>query len=365
MKTIILASLVANVIALSVSAEPQGENKLSKEIQVIDSKIQRLNNKNKERKTKINRIERELQSLDKQLTTKTTELTRLNRKLKTKEKRTDDLRSAHKGLLEKLQTQKQRLAEHLRSAQMNAKKVQARSLTNADPLPQYLRNQQYFSYFQRAQNALIRDFQSNAASVAQLSNQLSSELDKLDSLKQKVAKKRAALSSTQRAQKSVVASLTTNHSKDKKQLLKLATNRDALNQLLEQLQNQPAADSGFTQLQGKLEWPVKGKITKQRLPGVTIVTPTGEAVHAIAKGRIVFADRMRGFGLLAIIDHGGGYMSLYGHNQSLSAKKGKRVSFGEKIATTGTNRDTDQAGLYFEIRQDAAPLDPRDWCKDS
>ncbi|HBS26420.1 MAG TPA: hypothetical protein DD827_04720 [Gammaproteobacteria bacterium] len=366
LKTHLLTFSLLSITVSAVLAEPQSESKLSKEIGEINSKIQSLNTKNKERNIEIDKIEGSLRSLDAQLTNNSTKLTRLNRNLNKKEQRRLTLQTTYKNLTKKLQTQKSAIADQLRSAQINAKKVQAKSLARGQSLPQYLRNQHYFAYLHRAHNELIRDSQKNADKVHGLEAQLSSELGDLDALKKQVARQRAALNSTQQKQKTVVASLSLDQSNDQKQLAELAINRSALNELLEQLRNQPSTDNdnGFSRLQGKLSWPLKGKITKQRLPGVTILSLPGHSVHAIAKGRVVFAGQMRGFGLLAIVDHGGGYMSLYGQNQSLLVKKGMMVNSGEKISTSGKNQSSSQAGLYFEIRHNAEPRDPRDWCKD-
>jgi len=96
---------------------------------------------------------------------------------------------------------------------------------------------------------------------------------------------------------------------------------------------------------------------------VTIGAHIGAEVHAVSGGRVVFADWMRGFGLLAIIDHGDGYMSLYAHNQSLYKRVGEWVEAGELIAKVGDSGGQTDSGLYFEIRHQGKPVDPAAWCK--
>jgi septal ring factor EnvC (AmiA/AmiB activator) len=88
-------------------------------------------------------------------------------------------------------------------------------------------------------------------------------------------------------------------------------------------------------------------------------------VRAIWHGRVAFADWLRGFGLLLIIDHGGGYMSLYGHNQSLYKEVGDWVQVGELIATVGDSGGNTEPGLYFEIRYKGTPQDPTNWCNEA
>lgn len=136
-----------------------------------------------------------------------------------------------------------------------------------------------------------------------------------------------------------------------------------------------AVEQPFTALQGKLPWPTQGNIAIHfgaledrsglRYTGVLIKAPLGQSVHAIYPGRVVFANRLQGFGLLMIIDHGNGYMSLYGHNQKLYKKVGDIVQANEAIAAVGDTGRHVPAGLYFEIRHDSEPVNPQEWCATS
>ena len=92
-----------------------------------------------------------------------------------------------------------------------------------------------------------------------------------------------------------------------------------------------------------------------------LAAATGTAVHAVYHGRVAFADWLPGLGLLIIVDHGGGYMSLYGHNEALLKESGEWVSPGDDIAQVGDSGGQAEPGLYFEIRHDGEPLDPRQW----
>ena len=107
--------------------------------------------------------------------------------------------------------------------------------------------------------------------------------------------------------------------------------------------------------------PRLGSLLKWR--GVVIDAQPGRPVRAIAYGRVVFADWLRGFGLLLIIDHGDGYMSLYGHNQALYKEAGDWVAPGEVVATVGDSGGEVRPGLYFEIRHDGRPVNPARWCR--
>jgi len=130
----------------------------------------------------------------------------------------------------------------------------------------------------------------------------------------------------------------------------------------------------FAKAKGKLPWPVDGNLVarygtprggdaRTKWDGVLIGASVGSQVHAVHGGRVVFADWLRGAGLLVILDHGNGYLSLYGHNQSLLRDAGDIVKAGDPIATVGTSGGQETAALYFAIRQQGRPSDPAQWCR--
>ncbi|TFF41321.1 murein hydrolase activator EnvC [Pseudomonas sp. RIT623] len=130
----------------------------------------------------------------------------------------------------------------------------------------------------------------------------------------------------------------------------------------------------FSAARGKLPWPVNGRLlarfgdargsdARAKWDGVMIGASAGTQVRAVHGGRVVFADWLRGAGLLVILDHGNGYLSLYGHNQSLLKSAGDIVKAGEAISTVGDSGGQDSAGLYFAIRQQGRPSDPAQWCR--
>ncbi|MCQ4321948.1 murein hydrolase activator EnvC family protein [Stutzerimonas stutzeri] len=134
------------------------------------------------------------------------------------------------------------------------------------------------------------------------------------------------------------------------------------------------AGGPFAKAKGKLPWPVDGRLVarygtprggdaRTKWDGVLIGADIGTQVRAVHGGRVVFADWLRGAGLLVILDHGNGYLSLYGHNQSLLRDAGDIVKAGDPIATVGTSGGQEAAALYFAIRQQGRPSDPAQWCR--
>jgi septal ring factor EnvC (AmiA/AmiB activator) len=137
------------------------------------------------------------------------------------------------------------------------------------------------------------------------------------------------------------------------------------------------ADGDFAQWRGKLVLPVRGEVTARfgsprpteaqvdapTWKGVFIRAPAGADVHAVAAGRVVFADWLRGFGNLLVIDHGDGFLSVYGNNESLLAAVGAAVEAGDPVATVGSTGGVAEPGLYFEIRLKGRPIDPLRWAQ--
>ena len=107
----------------------------------------------------------------------------------------------------------------------------------------------------------------------------------------------------------------------------------------------------------------RGSDARAKWDGVMISAAAGSQVHAVHGGRVVFADWLRGAGLLVILDHGNGYLSLYGHNQTLLKSAGDVVKAGESISTVGNSGGQDTPALYFAIRQQGRPSDPAQWCR--
>ena len=131
------------------------------------------------------------------------------------------------------------------------------------------------------------------------------------------------------------------------------------------------ADEPFSRLKGKLAWPVQGRVAGDfgqprgagpvKWNGVLLEAPAGTPVRAVYHGRVAFADWLQGLGLLVIVDHGGGYMSLYGHNEALLKESGDWVEPGESIAQVGDTGGQARPGLYFEIRLNGEPVNPNPW----
>jgi septal ring factor EnvC (AmiA/AmiB activator) len=200
---------------------------------------------------------------------------------------------------------------------------------------------------------------------------------------QQLSEKRALLQEAN-ARKATLSKLERQIGARRKQVAQLERDERRLTRLVERLARvlprktkakpgtRPApASGGFTQLKGRLKLPVAGELTNrfggQRADtgtawkGLFIRASTGSPVKALGPGQVVFADWLRGFGNLIIIDHGDGYMSLYGNNEAVLKREGESVTAGETIATVGNSGGNAESGLYFEVRYHSLPVDPLQW----
>ena len=215
-------------------------------------------------------------------------------------------------------------------------------------------------------DALDAELAAQETALLELSNARRQQLGQLETGR---TQRRAALDSLQSEARSHSASLARLRAQQ-------ADLERLLRELLQAARPGPAPDnaSNFGRLRGRLDWPVAGQVVanfgQQRASGVNwqglvVAAEHGAPVRAIAAGRVIYADWLPGLGLLAIVDHGEGYLSLYGYNDQLRKAAGEAVAANEVIAAAGDTGGRSRAELYFEIRRAGQPVDPRPWFRRS
>jgi septal ring factor EnvC (AmiA/AmiB activator) len=247
----------------------------------------------------------------------------------------------------------------------------------------------YYGYFSRAGAARIERITADVQQLDALDAQLAQQQTALASLQSLQQSQLQQLAAARGQRQRVLVSLTSRVQSREEQLSALQSQQAALERLLEQLRAQalqqqsmrsraapsPSPEprdfaSVFGRLRGQLDWPVQGRVAAvygQRsgsgVPwdGMLIDTARDSPVRAVAPGRVVYADWLPGLGLLMIVDHGAGYLSLYGHNDRLYRAVGAQVMAGEVIAAAGDTGGRPSPQLYFEIRRDGRPVDPAPW----
>ena len=295
-------------------------------------------------------------------------------------------RSARRGALAQTRAQQQQslakeratLAGQLRVAYMIGQQEPLKLLLNQqDPLHSG-RLFAYYGYFGRARADQIAQIQAQVQHLDALDVELAQQQTELASLKAAQQLQLQQLERARNDRQQVLASLTAAAHTREQSLARLKSQQAGLEGLLKELNRSlktappPDNATAFGRSRGELPWPVAGQVTAKfgdnrasgvKWEGVVIATERDAPVRAVSAGRVVYADWLPGLGLLAIVDHGEGYMSLYAHNDRLLKAVGEPVAAGEGIAEAGDTGGRAAPELYFEIRRNGKPVDPAPWFK--
>ena len=253
-------------------------------------------------------------------------------------------------------------------------------LLNQQNISQVGRATAYYDYDNHARSKRIKNLKDTLININKIQSIIFEQTSKLELQKNKYKSKLNNFNDYRENRLNYIYDIKKHIEKQGVELLLLKENERELGKLLNKLKGNHSKkiktiDKKFTfdLKKGKLIWPIKGKLLKKfgeqkkttnlKWQGVLIDAKAGSDVNAISEGKIVFADWFRNFGLLVIIEHENGYLSLYGHNQKLFKSTGNLVKTGEKIAAVGDSGGQNNAALYFEIRKGKKTLDPSRWCK--
>ncbi len=232
-----------------------------------------------------------------------------------------------------------------------------------------------YQYLNNARMKEIDNFKKTLDKLLLVTAEHQQQSDNLKVLAQKQLQQKVDFKKNKKQRSKTIALLNKELLNSKQLLTQLIEEEENLISALEQLAqlSQPEENlKGLSKLKRKLSWPVKGRINRSfgsqkqgylKWKGVLMGAPVGRQVKTIHNGTVLFADWLKGYGLVTVIDHGQGYMSLYGHNQTLLKAVGERVETGEPIALVGQSGGQPQPGLYFEIRYRGQAVNPKKWCR--
>lgn len=286
-----------------------------------------------------------------------------------------------------IEVQQARLARLLYQQYAGGQPDALKLLLNREDPNRIARELYYLTHLSRARADLISGLRSNLGRLTDLTRATQEQSAELAAIHTEQQTLRKRLETDKRARKDVLVKVSRQIEKQRREISTLKRDENRLAKLIEQLSRMlsrsrserlrnerlpDAAGDGttFSQLKGRLNLPVRGELRNRfgspresglSWKGLFIAAPAGQEVKAIAAGRIVFADWLRGFGNLLIIDHGGGYMSLYGNNESLYKRVGEATQGGETVAGVGNSGGNTNSGLYFEIRYQGKAFDPLGW----
>ena len=322
------------------------------------------------------RITGELQEAEVEIAEKRMRLKELQRERDYSTRRKEELDGKIVQREAELSRESEALAEQVRAAHMSGGQERIKLLLNQrDPatLGRLLRYYEYFNDF-RAKNIQVVAGHINELSV--LRSQVAAEEARLAALAKERYAELTKLSFAQDKRQELLASLKNRMANEGREVEMLAAQEKDLARLIDELtsilSDYPIrSENPFSEHKGKLTWPVAGTLlhdfgqprVSDRLKwnGVVLAAPRGREVRAVYHGRVIFADWLSGLGLLVIVDHGEGYMTLYGYNESTLKTAGDWVAPGDVIATVGDSGGQARAALYFELRRGTQPLNPRQW----
>jgi septal ring factor EnvC (AmiA/AmiB activator) len=278
----------------------------------------------------------------------------------------------------RLAAERRALASQVRASYVNGREELLKLALSQQSPASLGRMLVYFDYFNRARSERIDAVSTEVAELAELDAQTQRASTELASLEATEAAQLASLENARDERRALVAKLDAGIATSNAAIAKARADEKRLTDLVAELTQLMAGlpvdgDQPFARLKGKLAWPVQGRLVGEygqpreggpvKWTGVLLEASQGTPVRAIYRGRVAFADWLPGLGLLIVLDHGAGYMSLYGHNEALLKEAGDWVSPGETIAQVGDTGGQARAGLYFEIRAQGAPVNPHEWIK--
>lgn len=373
-----LILLLALALVPAPAALAGGNDQVSpRKLEALKHRIKSVNQWLEKAQAHRSSLENKVRDLEKSIGALNGQLHQLQLKADRLQKRLGQLDQQQQALKAKLAARRRDLEKQLRAAWMQGSSPAIKVLLNQQDPERLARTLTYYQYLSRANiqslkhfNSLLAQLQDNRRQIADARTQLAATRARLKDQRDQLAK--------EQARRQVALTQLGARIQDKQQELQhLKANRDRLEKLLNKVRDavanlpMPADNKPFASLRGKLPWPLRGPLIghfdapmaggKLHRTGILIKTAIKTPVKAVDYGRVVFANWLRGFGLLIIIDHGHGYMSLYGHNSSLLKAPGDWVSAGDTIALAGDSGQGQEPALYFEIRHNGKPQNPLHW----
>ena len=295
-------------------------------------------------------------------------------------------KQANQQQISELKTEQQQLdIEKNQNKKLLAGQISSMYVTGNHDYSKLLLNQQqpgklerilgYYDYLNRARTKNLDRIANIMVRLTEIDLQLSRTLASLGQLEKQQLEKRDQLNHHQKDRRKTISQIQQRLKTESQQLEQLKANQLALTKALEKIASMVTKAIelvGLSHLKGELGWPVNGNLNNKfgrqrrgslRWKGVTIASQTGTPVKTVHQGLVLFADWLKGFGWVIVVDHGEGYMSLYGHNQTLLKTVGEKVEAGEPIALVGKSGGQTNSGLYFELRHQGIAINPAFWCK--
>lgn len=391
--------LVGTLSPSPLHAIPQTNRDNQKQLQELRTRIDTLQKDLADKKSSKTKAADALQKSEQSINSLHKKLTLLAQQQKNTQEKLDQLQQQSAQLQDQIQTGQKQLGNLIYSQHLTKHSNYLPLLLEQQNPDKAARNFFYYSYIAQARSKNMDNLRNQLATLNTLTRERHTQNESLKQIHNKQIQQRQLLELEKNRQSEIVAVLSEEVTHQQKKIDELKQDEQRLSQLISKLNKQlaekkiPLAKSGgksvlrneklpdnntehrgsFAALKGKLRLPVKGELANRfgspresgsvKWQGLFIQSAGGSGVKAIAEGEVIFADWLRGFGNLMILDHGNHYMSLYGNNETILKRVGSKVKSGDTIATVGNSGGNAEAGLYFELRYQGKPFDPLSWVK--
>ena len=346
-------------------------------LEQLRARIQQLQTSLNDLQGRRDAVREELRDLERRIGESLRAQRRLDGRLKAYIRQLAQLRGRAQDERRALTHQTGALERQMRAAYAMGQQEPLKLLLNQEEPARVARVMTYYRLLHRARAERVQAIQASLARVQTLEARLQTQTRELEGARAERARERQSFETARARRAELLASLNLQARNQSEEIGRLRTDEKRLERLVGELTSLPAMapaapGARFASLKGRLPLPLAGRVTARfgddkgigqlKWRGAFIAAREGQEVRAVHRGRVAYADWLRGFGLLLILEHGDGYMTLYGHNQSLYREVGEWVDAGQTIAAAGSTGDAPQAGVYFEIRHDGEPDDPLRWC---
>ncbi len=376
----VLPLLLAVTLLLSLPGHTKtDEEKARAQLEQLQGDIKKISRQISKETSRKNTLQDQLRKAEVTLGALQKDIAKNEKALGQSRARLADLKTRQRELEKSRDEQRELIARELRAAYQAGQQGQLKVLLNQEDPNTLARAIAYYRYFYQARNKHIEKYREILAELAQLEPAILRATQELEGSRKSLKKEQQNLVQAKKSRELAVSKLQASIRDKGGTLKQMERDQRELEELLEAIEQavvnlkMPENYKAFSAAKGTMPWPISGRAShrfgksrnegKMRWQGVTIPAKEGTKVAAIHHGRVVYADWLRGSGLLIIIDHGEGYMSLYAHNQSLLRDVGEWVSAGTSISTVGSTGGKDSSALYFEVRSKGKPTNPASWCR--
>ncbi len=372
----LLSTLAVLVLWVNPTAHADDAREHQRQLDAVQQQIRSVQQAINNRRGEHRRQQRALQETEEAVAAVHRNMDRLEDRNRELGSELEALADRESSLFTAIARQRERIAQDLASAYRLGREETLKLILNLEDPHELSRALRYYDYFLEARQERIDRFQDTLAELDEVRASISDRQQALDDQRLKVAAEEARLREQLALRQQALEDLNRQLARDDGELSQLQSQQQELERLIRTIQEaitrlSPAEEQQpFPQRRGQLEWPAKGDLQHRfgnrrsaslNWDGWLIRSEEGSPVRAVHGGRVVFADYLRGHGLLIIIDHGSQYLSLYAHNQVLLKEIGDWVSAGEVLARVGNSGGLDQASLYFELRHRGQPTNPAPW----